>query len=171
MPDFHKGKFRGHPVGWLSLNRLPSGVRTRPLKDGRPPSVLGKIEWGLAVEAWRLASFEAIVVAGVPRNLGRIELQIELRFPDLAERDTGNVEPTLKPIVDALGKGRVYRSKAKKTDHGMVVEPGRGVIDTDGPRNLIRPNITVGEPLGRTNPIKGIVVMTIRQLPAQEAAA
>lgn len=171
MPVFSRGKFEGFPVGWQSLNRLPSGVRSRGRRGDPPPSNLGKVEWDQARKDWRLAAYLALIDAKVPRGLGRIELQIEMRFPDRAHRDTGNFEPTLKPIIDALGGKRLYRNERKKTDYGIVYEPGREIIADDTPRHLVRTNATIGEPLGRTNPIKGIVVLTIRQLPAEETAA
>ena len=93
-----------------------------------------------------------------------------MRFPDRRRRDTDNPAPTLKAIVDALGARRLYRSKAKKKDFGIVYEPGREVIPDDAPKYLVRTDVTIGEPLGRSNPIKGIVVLTIRQLPLEEAA-
>lgn len=170
MPVFSKGKFEGWPVGWQSLNRLPSGVRSRGRRGDPPPPTLGKVEWNQARKDWRLASYIALLAAKVPRGLGRIELGIEMRFPDRAQRDTGNFEPTLKPIIDALGNSRLYRSANVKEDHRMVYEPGRKIIADDTPNNLVRPNATIGDPLGRNNPIKGIVILTIRQLPLEAAA-
>ncbi len=171
MPVFSKGKFEGWPVGWQSLNRLPSGVRTAGrLKNGGPPGTLGNVDWDQARSDWRTAAYVAVIAAKVPQHLGRIECQIELRFPDKKERDPGNFEPTVKPCIDALGPYRHYRSKRKKSDFGIVVELGRNIIVTDAPRCLVRPNATIGEPLGRDNPIKGIVTMTIRQLPIEEPA-
>lgn len=151
MPVLSAGRKAGQSAGWLSLNRLPT-------------SVAAKIVWDQAKKDWRLASFMALVVANVPRNLDRIEVTVELRFPDRKIRDTGNYEPTLKPIIDALGPQRVYRSANVKKDHGLVVEIGRGIIPSDDPRHLIRPHAFIGEPLGRSNPIKGVVVLHIRNL-------
>jgi hypothetical protein len=170
MPVFSEGKFEGFPVGWQSLNRLPSGVRSRGRRGDPPPAVLGKVDWDQARKDWRTAAYVALLEAKVPRHLGRIELQIEMRFPDRAHRDTGNFEPTLKPIIDALGGKRLYRSKATTKNYGIVYEPGREIIPDDTPRCLVRTNATIGEPLGRNNPIKGIVVLTIRRLPMEAAA-
>lgn len=167
MPTFSEGRFAGWPVGWQSLNRLPTGVRCRKRKDGGPASPLGKIEWDAARREWRQAAYAAVIAAGVPRHLGRIEVTVELRFPDASERDPGNFEPTIKPCIDALGPQRVYRSAAKKKDYGLVVELGRGIIETDAPRCLVRPNAVIGEPLGRANPIKGMVILHVRQLPLE----
>ncbi len=170
MPEFSEGRFVGWPVGWQSLNKLPRGVWTRKNKNGSPAATLGQVEWDLARKEWRTAAYSALIVAKVPRHLGRVELSIELRFPDMKERDPGNFEPTVKPCIDACGPQRRYVSKAKKKDFGVVVELGRGIIPTDAPRCLVRPNATIGEPLGRNNPIKGMVIMTIRPLPLEEAA-
>lgn len=171
MPVFSDGKFEGWPVGWQSMNRLPSGVYTKARAGSPPPARLGKIDWDRARRDWRTAAYLALLEAKVPPGLGRIELGIELRFPDRRRRDTDNPGPTLKAIVDALGKRRLYRSKNKKKDYGIVYELGREIIPDDAPQYLVRKDITIGEPLGRDNPIKGIVVLTIRQLPAEEEVA
>jgi hypothetical protein len=155
MPVWESGKKAGEPVGWLSLNRLPT---TR----------WQKVAFDKVRGLWRTGAYSALVVARVPRGLARAEVAVELRFTDRTVRDPSNYELTIKPVIDALGPQRIYESKAKKKDHGIVVEHGRGVIPGDDPRYLVRPNTTVGEPLGRTNPIKGIVTLTIRPLPALE---
>ncbi len=151
MPVHTEGRNRGKPVGWQSLNNLPANVQQ-------------KIDWDRARREWRIAAYIATVAAAVPRHLGRIEVTVEFRFPTRGDRDPGNLEPTVKPCIDALGPQRVYRSKAKKKDFGLVVELGRGVIETDSPRHLARPDPIIGEPLGTKNPIKGMVILHVRQL-------
>lgn len=141
----------GVPVGWQSLNKLPTTVRD-------------KIRWDAARREWRQAAYAAIITAQVPRNLGRISATIELRFPDRTVRDPANFEPTIKPVIDAFGPQRVRRSPQKKKDFGIVVELGRGVIPGDDPRYLTRPNPIIGPPLGRQNPIKGVIIVHVQQL-------
>ncbi len=168
MPCWDTGKHRGEPVGWLSMNNLP---------DDR----WAKIKWGKAKKLWRLAAFEAIVAARVPRHLPRIHLDVEIRTPINNIKDPANLELTLKPIIDALGPERIYEQKVMKTvrygrqtvtvpTRRTVAEIGRGVIPGDDPRYLQRSETTFGRSLGRKNPIKGVVILTIRKLDALEAA-
>lgn len=154
MPVFADGKKFGQPVGWQSLNNLPSGVK-------------GGIEWSKAKKQWRLAAYNAIVAAGVPQRLGRIQVGIELRFTETREdRNSENFEYTIKPVIDALAvqkvNTRVYRGKPK-----LVVELGRHVVEGDDPRYLVRGHPTIGKPLGRKSPIRGQVILTIKQIPTE----
>ncbi len=168
MPCWETGKRRGEPVGWLSMNNLPS-------------SRWEKIRWDKAKKLWRLASYEAVVVAGVTRHLPRIHIDVQIRTSINNVKDPANLEPTLKPIIDAFGPERIYQQTIKKKvkvgdqvvevpQRRTVTEKGRGVIPGDDPRYLQRTESTFGVPLGRKNPIKGVVTLTIRRLPAQEAA-
>lgn len=167
MPCWETGKHAGEPVGWLSMNNLPDNRRE-------------KIRFGKAKKLWRLASYEAITVAGVPSNLPRIRLDVEFRTSINNIKDPANLELTLKPVIDAIGPQRIYETTTiKKVKFGsrvieapvrrIQVEVGHGIIAGDDPRYLTRTEPTFGPVLGRNNPIKGVVILTIHQLPPQEA--
>lgn len=139
----------GHPVGWLSQNRPATSAR-----EGIRHSKVRK--------AWRLASFNAC--QRVPTGLGRIHVTVELRFPDKIRRDPPNFEPTIKPVIDALSPMSHYVIQKGKRKGERVELVGRGVIPDDNPKFLARGETIIGEPLGRTNPIKGIVILHILPL-------
>jgi hypothetical protein len=155
MPVHGTGKKAGQPVGWQSLNNLPSGVPD-------------KIWWDKAKKAWRLAAYSAIVNAGVPQHLGRIEVGIELRFTETRDdRNAENFEYTIKPIIDALTKQRTYTVVIKNKPK-LVIELGRHIVPGDDERYLVRAGrVTIGPPLGRKSKVRGQVILTIRQLPQE----
>ncbi len=156
MPVFGDGAKAGRPVGWQSLNKLPTGVRQ-------------KIEWDKAKKLWRAAAYIAINAAGVPQHLGRIEVDVELRFTtSQAARNFTNFEYSIKPVIDALGPlesyTRTIRVKGQLREQ-LVVNPGRHIVDGDDERYVIRGRTTIGEPLGRNSRHQGQIILTIRQLP------
>lgn len=113
---------------------------------------------------WREAVVTYARAAKLPRDLTRVRIGIELRFPTKLDRDPPNYHGNVaKPCVDALGPGRRYRSKG-----AVVVEPGHGVIPDDNPRYLHCqecPHLRIGPATGR-NPAApyGQVVITITDL-------
>jgi hypothetical protein len=156
MPVHDSGRNRGKPVGWLSLNNVAGGAA-------------GAIARWRASKAWRAAAYNALTKAMVPVGLGRVYIEVELRFPDRLHRDPANFEPTVKPCIDSLQSMRRYVRKHPKTGRDeLVIELGRGVVPGDDPRYVVRgPELPVGEPLGRANPIKGMVILHIRPLPPE----
>lgn len=156
MPVFEEGRKAGQPVGWLGLNTLPRSVSEKIAKDK-------------AAKLWRRAAYAAIVKARVPQRLGRISVGVELRFTETREeRNAANFEPTIKPVIDALGPQRVYPSKDKNGKEYLVAELGREVVNGDDARYLLRPGEPViGEPLGRKSRVRGQIVLTIRHTPAE----
>jgi hypothetical protein len=148
------------PVGadWISLNK-PSRHKYDDMKRNALRQNLRRL------------TFEALRDAGVQQELGRIRVQVELRFVDRRIRDVSNFEPTLKPMIDALQPTRRYTRTTKKKIGNrtvlakeQVVEWGWGVIAGDDRRYLERPEPVIGEPLGRGTGRKGIVIFHITAL-------
>lgn len=154
MPVFDAGKRAWKPVGWLSMNNLPS-------------TATEKIWWDKAKAAWRRAAYNAYLKAHVPVDCGRIEVRIEFRFTEERGQEPSNYELTVKPIIDALQPLKQYRQRTK-TGHRLVIELGVGVIPRDDQRHLVRgPELPKGPPLGKKNRIKGMVIVHIKPLPAE----
>ncbi len=157
MPLFTEGRNRGKPVGWLNLNDVGGGVRAAIGRDKQK-------------KEWRLAAKLAYQHHRLPRGLERIFVTIEFRFPDKLHRDPSNYELTVKPCIDALQpekSGIRYNPGLRR--QAPFVEHGWGVVAGDDPRFVVRgPEMAVGEPLGRRNPIKGMVIVHIKPLPALE---
>jgi hypothetical protein len=148
------------PIGadWLSLNRPP-----RHKYD--------EIKHNALKANLRRLTFEALRDANVQQELGRIRVQVELRFATQRTRDVSNFEPTLKPMIDALQPTRRYK-RVKKKKIGkrtvpveeVVTELGWGVIAGDDQRYLERPEPVIGELIGRGTGRKGIVIFHITAL-------
>lgn len=148
------------PIGakWISLNRPP----VHRFEQMRHNALRRNLR--------RLAA-DAIRDAGVPEGLGRVRVQVELRFIDRRIRDAANFEPTIKPIIDALQPTRRYE-RTTSTRFGRrivrgvetVTEHGAGVVPGDDRRYLERPEPTIGEPIGRGTGRAGIVVLHITAL-------
>lgn len=99
------------PIGadWLSLNRAPANVGQK-IKADRLRKTLRRL------------AFDALSEARVQQELGRVRVQVELRFTDRRTRDASNFEPTIKPIIDALQPTRRYKRVSKKRVGGRLVE-------------------------------------------------
>lgn len=148
------------PIGadWISLNRAPAHLGEKISRDRLKKNL-------------RRLAFEALADAHVQQELGRVRVQVELRFTDRRTRDASNFEPTVKPIIDALQPTRKYRRETKKRVGGrtvtvpeIVTEWGWGVVEGDDRRYLERPEPIIGEPIGRKTGRKGVVVLHITPL-------
>jgi hypothetical protein len=148
------------PIGadWLSLNKMP-----RHKGD--------HIRRNALIKNLRRIAFDQIRAARVPQKLGRIRVQVELRFVDRRVRDASNFEPTIKPIIDAVQPTRQYdRTVRKRIGNRLekvtekVTEWGAGLVDGDDRRYLERPEPTIGEPIGAGTGRKGTVVLHITAL-------
>lgn len=149
MPVFESGADQGKPVGWLSLNKLPNTVREQ-------------IKQKKIAKLWRQAAYNAYLKHRVPTGLDRIYVQIEYRFAENHGQEPSNFERTVKPIIDALQPMRRYHRKTRKGLR-LVIELGAGVIPTDAQRHLVRGHeLLVGEPLGKTNRVQGMVILYIK---------
>lgn len=136
-------------------------------------NTIHQMHWGRrwsGQRAWRKAAYDALSRKRLPKGLGRVRVQVELRFTDRRVRDVSNFEPTLKPIIDALQPQKVTTSTDKKGRKRTVVELGVGLIPGDDKRYLDRPEAIIGEPLGRKNPVKGQVILHITPLQEEVAA-
>lgn len=157
MPVYESGRRAGEPVGWLTLNNIRGGAGGR-IADAKVGGM------------WRRAAYIALNTAKVPRGLGYIEVTLEFVFTDRGTRDVAdNFQRTAKPVVDALGPTRHYWTETRptRTNPGgkkLVVELGRGVVPNDGPDHVVRPEPIIGPPLGRKGPVRGRIIMHIRQL-------
>ncbi len=149
---------RGEPAGWLSLNNLPVGTKSIS-------------RFWRAKKAWRLAARDAYRRHRVPQGLDRIYLVVEFRFPVRNKNlNPSNYEPTVKPIIDALQPEKTGMRRNPKTKKlAPFVDYGWGVVPDDAQRHVVRgPELLVGEPLGRTSPIKGMVIITITPFPKED---
>lgn len=143
------------PVGWLTTNN------TRTMHWSKEARI---------AKAWRDAAFNAYR-GRVPANLGRVRFAGQLVFADRTRRDVGNFEPTVKRLIDALTPLKQYHRKDKKGRLILVVESGIGAIPDDTDEFLERaPEMPVGEPLGRTNPVKGRVIVFITPIPRRSTS-
>ncbi len=150
----------GTPVGWLSLNDRGHWSRRHKV-----------------TKACRAAARDASCANRLPRGLDHVHVQVEFRFPDRRRRDPSNFEGTAKPVIDALQppKTTIIRDKASgrpKVRNGKIQkqeEVGWGVVPGDDPRYITRgAEMPVGEPLGRTSPTTGMVIITITPFPRKD---
>jgi len=147
----------GKPAGWLGANDdHPAGKNAR---------------WWYAkrlkiANAWRAAAIQALQRAGVPVGLTcQIEVRIGFRFPTARSnrRDLPNLEPTLKPVIDALNPTKVQNQKGR-----MIPIPGAGIVADDNQRYVLRgPEVLIGEPLGKDHQHKGMVILYLRRIGQQ----
>jgi hypothetical protein len=153
---------KGHPVGWVSLN--------------------GREHWRekhRRTQAWRIAARDAYAAHRLRRGLDHVYIEIVFRFPDRRHRDPSNFEATAKPIIDALQPQKTSIIRDKETGKPKLKKGGRfetredigwGVVPGDDPRYITRgPEMPVGEPLGRDHPVKGMVIITIKPFPREDA--
>lgn len=147
---------RWKPVGWLSLNNLPDTVTKR-------------IYHNKAKQAWLLAAVAALRRARIPRDLGRVYVEIEFRFTEDHQQEPSNYELTVKPIIDAFKPERSgIRYNPGKRRREPFVDHGYGLVPDDKQRYVVRgPELPIGPYLGRKNPIKGMVILHIKPLPPE----
>jgi hypothetical protein len=113
-----------------------------------------------AKKTWRETTYTYAIQARLPKRLDRVRIDITLHFTTRAQRDTANFHPYVgKPIVDALGAGRVVRHKGTER-----VEVGYELIADDTPKHLDGPHLLIGEPVSRKDHPLGLAVVTITDL-------
>lgn len=135
------------PADWITSNDLTKMNRYRR---------------ATLVKAWRSATVNYAVQARLPQGLDRVGIAAVARFwgrPPV--RDTMNLWPTLKAVVDGLG--RTSQRTVKGVTH---ISPGYGLIPDDNNKHLIRTNLEMGPSLG---PEKlwgpsGILTLTITEI-------
>lgn len=153
--------------GWTVVIDKPFGVEWLNL------NTVHKWHWRRrwdSQRAWRKAAHGALSRKRLPKGLGRIRVEVELRFPDRITRDASNYQPTIKPIIDALQPQKVTWSEKKNGKKEPVVHLGVGLIPGDDKRYIDQPEPTIGEPLGRNNHLKGQVILRITPLQKEAAA-
>lgn len=132
------------------------------INTGKHPAVTRR-----AKREWRDLAYQIALVNRLPKGLPKVRIDVELRFPKGARRDPLNYYPwVVKPIVDGFGPHRRYQITKGLRKGAWEVEPGWGLIPDDSPRHLEggSPNITIGEPLGKSIPLAqrfGVAVVTI----------
>lgn len=107
----------GEPVGWLSLNDHRTHWRER----------------ARMAKTWRTAAYKAFERRNLPKGLSHVYITVEFRFLVRRRRDPANLEPTVKPIIDALTPTSTKHAVVKGRTQ-MSVLLGWGVVEDDDPR-------------------------------------
>lgn len=114
---------------------------------------------------WRNATFLLAQSAQLPTGLGRVRIDVELRFPRGGRRDAANYHPyVVKPIVDALGPGREYTVRQGARAGTTVVECGYGLIPDDTETYLDGPYPKIGQVADQKRYPRGLAIVTITDL-------
>lgn len=116
------------------------------------------------VKAWRAETVARARAAGLPTGLGRVRIDILLRFTTKHRRDALNYEPTIKGVIDGLCRDKTHVNK--KGD--LVKAPGYGLIWDDEPTYLDGPFPRIGEPVDGERYPRGVMQLLITGL--EEAA-
>lgn len=135
------------PADWITSNDLTKMNRYRRAS---------------LVKAWRAATVNYAVQARLPQGLDRVKIAALARFwgrPPV--RDTMNLWPTFKAVVDGLGR------TSKRTVKGIThISPGYGLIPDDNNKHLIGTSLDMGPSLGaeKLYGASGILTLTITQI-------
>lgn len=137
------------PADWITSNDLTKMNRWRR---------------ATLVKAWRAAAVNYAIQARLPQGLDRVEILAVARFwgrPPV--RDTENLRPTVKAVVDGLG--RTTRRTVKGITH---ISPGYGLIPDDNSKHLGETRLRMGPSLGPQKlwGASGILTLTITEIPA-----
>lgn len=111
------------------------------------------------IKQWRLAACLAARWAKLPTGLDKVRIDAVAHFRGRAPvRDSDNLRPTLKAVIDGLGPQRLNK-------RGVV--PGHGLIADDDDKHLDGPYLTIGEKLpALTYGRPGELVLTITEVAA-----
>lgn len=110
--------------------------------------------------AWRESAYWHAAAAKLPKGLGRVRIDVELRFTTNRRRDAPNYYPeVIKPCVDALSPPKQVKSK-----NGVRVEPGWGLVSDDTAEFVDLTAPTIGPTVSRAEYPHGLVVLTITDL-------
>lgn len=138
------------PCEWLTAN------------DRRHRLVQAKL-----IKIWRMASATYARQARLPTGLAKVRIDAVVRFAGRPPvRDTGNLEPTLKAVVDGLGPARTISRTDRATGvRRRFYSPGYGLVPDDDARHVDGPHIEIGDPLPAQHfGPSGQLILTIRQL-------
>ena len=123
------------------------------------------------VLAWRNMAFTQAKIAKLPLSIAhRVRIDAVARFRGTPPvRDTANLHPTAKAVVDGLGQPRLIRRVGKQP----VSIVGYGFLLDDSAKHVDGPFVTIGEPLpDRAFASAGELVLTITELlPADTGGA
>lgn len=120
------------------------------------------------VKLWRTATATYARAAKLPTGLARVRIDAIARFapgpPPV--RDTANLAPTLKAVVDGLGPARTIRRTDKTTGAVRRIHAsGHGLIVDDDDAHLDGPHVSIGAPMPpRQFGPTGQLVLTIREV-------
>lgn len=134
------------PVHVMVLEQLLVGVRKPKPRflssNDRAANKGTRIARSKLTAEYRKAAKDAAAAQGIPRGLRRAHVLVTVHFKDRRQRDTGNLQPTAKAIVDGL------------VDHGLLAD--------DNDTFLEGPDMRRGEELsGRPH---AVLVITITEL-------
>lgn len=135
------------PCAWLTANKVYSTYSTYKRAE--------------LVRTWRAATKQYATQARLPQGLRRVRIDIMARFQGAGPvRDTRNLEPTIKAVIDGLGPQRV------RTVQGVRhVSPGYGLVPDDSDRYVVMGETVIGPKLAtlpRMHP--GLLTITITEL-------
>lgn len=116
------------------------------------------------VKQWRAETVNRARAAGLPTGLGRVRIDVMLRFTTRHRRDALNYEPTIKGVVDGLCRDKTRINRDGKEVHA----PGYGLIWDDEPTYLDGPFPRIGEPVDSRQYPRGVMQLMITSL--EEAA-
>ena len=92
----------------------------------------------------REGAFAQAARLGLPKGVGKVRIDVVLRFPKGARRDPLNYYPhVVKPLVDGLGPERRFTQRRKGVTV-PVVALGWGLVADDSPGFVEGPSITIG---------------------------
>ncbi|WP_431728632.1 hypothetical protein [Verrucosispora sp. TAA-831] len=141
-------------------------IWTVPIPAPHPMKTVNRNEhWSAGARRrrdWRETAYARFVLAGLPKGLTRIRVDVELRFTTNRRRDAPNYYgDVIKPCIDALSPEKRVKVRG---GNGYRVERGWGVIPDDTAQflDLAAPKIGPVVPKG-LHP-HGLVVLTITDL-------
>ena len=112
------------------------------------------------VKQWRAETVNRARAAGLPTGLGRVRIDVLLRFTSRHRRDALNYEPTIKGVIDGL-----CRDKTRIDKHGKEIHaPGYGLIWDDEPTYLDGPFPRIGDPVDGERYPRGVMQLLITSL-------
>lgn len=123
-----------------------------PLSFTTPPLSLNKhMHYMQRAKIVRELRHEVVVRLGsqqVPRPAAHVSAQFHWRPKHNRVRDTDNLAPTIKPLIDALTPETPARVRGKRL---MQAIPGYGLVPDDAPQYVTRPEAVI-HPASSTSP-------------------
>ena len=119
------------------------------------------------IKMWRGATYAAAKVARLPTGLTRVRVEAVAHFRGRSPvRDSGNLAPTLKAVLDGLGPSREYLWRGRRV-HGI----GYGLVPDDSDQFVDGPHWTIGEALpAKPYANVGHLIVTITEVVVPDGA-